>query len=372
MSNIKPYLCGGTFFTQLILNSANDTKETTILEKLLKIYYCNDSEENSINFSKPQVSAFKSCTKEAPDAFGFKENFMRERFDKAVKSNDKIVFDLTKDLVDVLYAGKNMDRKPSQFEINSKKERLVLNLLYIIQQDDKISPDTKFFISETKIATQKEDLSKVENVVLIPFLLGVWHYIITQRYNKNKNGEVTYKSWIIDEKDHIKNSKHNFRSKLYEDSEKKELIILGTSCELFQEFKNDFRKIIEYIINTESSEILNHRIKIYELYKPSMDKWVAKKNIHRKIDYITDCELRNKAWDVINIIYKFQIIIEFENQESSTNRDIKRYLLENTKYYKKRVENDSETTAKIVNPYNVNDIDTLRKTLSELYIELYN
>jgi hypothetical protein len=79
-------------------------------------------------------------------------------------------------------------------DVKKKGVQLVRSLLGAIKDDGDILDGDEFYI-EPGNAVSKKELVGMENFTAEYFLLGVWHYIIMQRADKNEKGEKTYQVW---------------------------------------------------------------------------------------------------------------------------------------------------------------------------------
>ena len=73
-----------------------------------------------------------------------------------------------------------------------KDEYLVKALVEVIEQDN-IDGDQLFYICENGGTMTKDEICQADTFCLQPFLLGIWHYALTEV--NNKEGAATYARW---------------------------------------------------------------------------------------------------------------------------------------------------------------------------------
>lgn len=188
-----PYLCGGTFLTQ-ILRARKDlvpTKdyekghkeshsEQEVFRRLISIYHLTDFHECSS--LKPYTSKFKSCT-DSLLAFGqFSDNDRHRNFTEDIKSEHSVALRMMTEFV-------------HEFIEPSLQNQLVRCLVDMVVSDNTIRPEDEFLIVDNGIEVKVKDFSSLNRISIEPFLLGVWHYIILNRADKNYEGSETYKEW---------------------------------------------------------------------------------------------------------------------------------------------------------------------------------
>lgn len=197
MENEKiPYLCGGTFLTQILRarkelsTSTEHTKgqkeslsEQETFRRLISIYQLSDFLGGTS--LKPYTSKYKNCS-DSLVAYGqFSDNDLHRAFDEDIKSNDSIARVMMAEFV-------------QEFINPSSYNQLVRCLLDIIENEtgSGIKPDDEFFITADATSTKAKNLNTVDHFYIESFLLGVWHYIIMNRADDNKKGAATYQQWF--------------------------------------------------------------------------------------------------------------------------------------------------------------------------------
>lgn len=194
MANKKtPYLCGGTFLTQILrarkelttsIEHTNGHKESLseqeTFRRLISIYQLSDFHGGTS--LKTYTSKYKNCT-DSLVAYGqFSDNDLRRAFDEDMKSEQSIALQMMTVFV-------------TEFISTTKQVQLLRALLDIIALDLDIPDDAEFFITADSTATKAKDIPAIDHFYIEPFLLGMWHYIIMNRSDDNEKGADTYKQW---------------------------------------------------------------------------------------------------------------------------------------------------------------------------------
>lgn len=194
MTNITiPYLCGGTFLVQILrarprlATATEHTKckkeslsEQETFRRLISIFQLSDFLGGTS--LKTYTSQFKSCTNSLEAYTQFSDYDLRRQFDKDIKSTNSKALQMTSEFV-------------QEFIDSDKYIQLIRSLLGLIDEDKKIDDNEGFFIDRTSIPTKKKDLKNIDTFYIEPFILGIWHYVIIHRYDKNEEGKATYNSW---------------------------------------------------------------------------------------------------------------------------------------------------------------------------------
>lgn len=194
-----PYLCGGTFFYQILRAkkpSATATEHTKgkkdslsepeTLRRLISIYQLVDFLDCSS--LGPNTSSFKSCKDSLTSFAQFTDSDRQRKFDSAVKKKNSVALRMMWDFVNEF------------IDVEDKGEQLVRCLLGMIMDDGGILPDDIFLLNGKPVT--KQELIGMRRFEIEPFLLGVWHYIIMRRADKNKDGAATYQSWYAGRNDY--------------------------------------------------------------------------------------------------------------------------------------------------------------------------
>lgn len=193
MNETAPYLCGGTFLTQLIeaghpkksaREHASGQKEShrehDVFRWLISVYQRKEYTEAG-NTLKTYASQYKKCQKSHATFIGFDDHASVTEFDRDVRSDSSAALYMMSELIRHVIDSSNYDR-------------LARRLLGLIKCDTSIPENDTFYLSQHPIT--KEALIASSEIDLAPFLLGIWHYIILHRANKNEAGAATFLSWF--------------------------------------------------------------------------------------------------------------------------------------------------------------------------------
>ena len=191
-----PYLCGGTFLAQILramertttsTDHMNGQKESLpereIFRRLLSIYRLVEFPADAGGSIKTYASQFKVCQNSLASFTGFADNDSRMKFDRDVRSERS----------KALYMMSNFVSEC--IDIPKNGEQLVRCLLGMIKDDGTIKSTDEFYILPDGNPISKKDIDSTDKIYIEPFLLGVWHYVIMNRAEKNELGAETYQSW---------------------------------------------------------------------------------------------------------------------------------------------------------------------------------
>ena len=192
-----PRLCGGTFFTLLlqarkqrlkprqhIRGERDGLSDSEMLIGLIKIITPDYIEPTPITEKtfKGNTSDFKSCKKSKGTYFPLDETSI---FDNKVKTDYSVplqaMCDFVNSFIDI-------------GTISEKDTRLVKALLDLIDSDQSIDDEQGFYLSETGTSITKRELRDMTTICLQSFLLGIWHFVLTERKN-NEAGKDTFDIW---------------------------------------------------------------------------------------------------------------------------------------------------------------------------------
>ena len=190
------YLSGGIFFVLLTeARGAMPTRRERKNGKKSKITYKNML-EGLIQFFKPSftqpigrtfegnTSEYRSCKVSDGTYLPFDEKTEIRAFDERVKTRYQNVLAKMDE-----YICTYLDS-----ESEENMQMLIRRLLTIIENDQEISSDTRFYLSESAIT--KQELLSLDHYCLSNLLLGIWHFIVTSRPD-NTLGEATFKALHI-------------------------------------------------------------------------------------------------------------------------------------------------------------------------------
>lgn len=194
--NTIPYLCGGTFLTQVLrarkhLLSATEYQngqkenlsEQETFRRLISIFHLNDIGEYRGNTLKTNTSKFKRCIESVLVFTHFGNANLRERFDEDVRSPHSKALCMMIDFV-------------NEFIDEYKFLQLTQCMIDLVLKDTTISNDTIFYIFSNGKPITKQEISSIDTYELDALLLGIWHFILLTRASSNETGSATYQSWF--------------------------------------------------------------------------------------------------------------------------------------------------------------------------------
>lgn len=201
MSDITtPYLCLGTFMTQLLrfvdatttardrANGKSESHSVRLIYKgLINIYHMHVTylAEGTL---KPYASDVKSCKQSRPEYAEFDKHDIRKDFDADIKKKNSDSLKWMQDFT-AEYLSINTD---------VKEKRLVKIMLKMIAEDLYIEPAQKFYILGNGKSISKSEIPALKELKIEALLLGILHYIISSRSDKNEIGAETYKAMCTD------------------------------------------------------------------------------------------------------------------------------------------------------------------------------
>lgn len=194
MTNKKiPYLCGGTLFFLLVQAKKSRTKarerekgisdglqDPAMMKGLIQAITGNSSYAYSESLKK-NTSQFRECQTNGSTYIPFHDSATASRYD----------YDITNRYTSVLL---RMNKFVEDFLDPAKATWLVRVLLDVIDQDTGISDDDHFYIHSDGTSLSKSDMLSEVRFELQPFLVGVVHYILTNRRD-NLAGKDTLENW---------------------------------------------------------------------------------------------------------------------------------------------------------------------------------
>lgn len=201
MANERQYrLCGGTFFTLLLLarkqrmgvrehykGMSDGMADPILLMALAEIaipdYRVPDA--SMMATVKSATSRYKSCQANGGTYFPFTDVSVVASFDERVKNEYSrclsAMNSYVEDYIDVCGDTK-------------KDEYLVKALVEVIASDATIDTNQPFYVCEDGSTLTKAQICAASKLCLQSFLLGIWHYIILN-VQDNKVGANTYNEW---------------------------------------------------------------------------------------------------------------------------------------------------------------------------------
>lgn len=217
MPNSVPHLCGGTFFVLLteakgrtkthrqLLHGPDKINNKNMLESLIKVFKPSFSQPSRGKTFDGDTSDYKACKVSYSSNLPFDEEVLIDNFDKRVKTE---YASLLGEMRTFVYSFLDC-------EDDTKMKWLTKALVEIIEKDDSIPAGTKLYVYESGVAATKLSLSTETEYNLPALLLGIWHFIVTERKD-NESGRDTFEAWHIPPRE--SNSKWKFNSaigKLY-------------------------------------------------------------------------------------------------------------------------------------------------------------
>ena len=191
--NTKLRLCGGTFFVLLLQARKQRTaarenaegkkdglNDSNILEGLIRVILPDYSAPAGRTF-KTHTSKYKSCKLSSNDYLPFGNTEIIENFNQALLADYQTILE-------------RMCKFTSRYiDENNMGNWLVRAVLELVKLDDSIT-DEVFYIENANQPIGKDYLIQMTEVALQPFLLGIWHFILTQR-SDNTIGQETFNAW---------------------------------------------------------------------------------------------------------------------------------------------------------------------------------
>lgn len=184
--NKIPYLCGGVVFfllTQAVLPNgsprdhkrgiSDDHSEPIVMGDLIYSF------TGSKNYGAGKdTSYYKECTSEGSINVPFNDIAIITAFDNTVHERYPDALDRMSEFVTTHF-------NPEM------KSWFVKAILEIIENDSDISENQEFFICEDGSSVSKEALRSMTEFQLQPFMVGILHFILKERRNKNCLGAAT-------------------------------------------------------------------------------------------------------------------------------------------------------------------------------------
>ncbi len=191
-----PRLCGGTFYVLLrqavkqrnqarknCMGENDGLSEPEMFKGLIRVFVPDFSDPARDSF-KTNTSKYKKCAISSSAYLPFQEGSYISVFDAKVRANDLSVLQGMTDFADRFVDCAN----------ECKCNHLVKALLDLILQDSSISDTDVFYIESGGIPCSKAALRTLTKLSFYSFLLGIWHFIVTNRRD-NTIGQDTYEHW---------------------------------------------------------------------------------------------------------------------------------------------------------------------------------
>lgn len=195
-----PFLCGGTFYILLLqalkkdrrirLNDLDGYKakekainDVTCLKGLVRTFYDFNEHFSDSTFTAHK-NQYKLCEKNSTDWLRFETQYLVDAYDKKVRDNYALALEEMDSFIDAFIDDGDLGKK------------LVRALLEVIDLDRTIDDDAEFVVQTGGRVIDKKGLLKLSNIGARPFLLSVWHFIITKRGSENTLGAETVGQWL--------------------------------------------------------------------------------------------------------------------------------------------------------------------------------
>lgn len=196
-NNGVPRLCGGTFFTQLLLSRKPTVSQRQRTQGETDVFHNEDVLFALIQIIQPDAikptgtsfetytTNFKKCDGSIGEDLKFENENVRSAFIKRLTDEYQTVLNavatLCADYIDTRETPRN-------------HEKLVKRLIEIIRDDTRITDEDLFQVGNKGYKVNKKTLLKITEVNLPDFLLSVWAFIVLKR-NDNSIGRDTIVAW---------------------------------------------------------------------------------------------------------------------------------------------------------------------------------
>ena len=192
-----PVLCGGTYFTLILEARGQRTgqrgryqgeqdglSQSDTLVGLGKVVYNEYIPPRNQQTFRTNVNAYRTCADDGSNlSFLFPDRV--SVFDGRVRSAYLTALKAMCDFVNTfLEVGTSIN----------KEIWLVKAILDLIENDESIPGEQKFFIGNGGQGITKSALRQMSDFSLQPLLLGVWHYVVVNRPD-NRSGKDTFDRW---------------------------------------------------------------------------------------------------------------------------------------------------------------------------------
>lgn len=163
--------------------SANGITNPEFLKGLITIFDSSYYEPSGSSL-ETNTSRYKKCEISKADCLPFDDTALITAFDRQIKEDYYTHLVKMKELLDYFLT---IDKAP-------KIDELVYGILNLIKDDQSINQDAIFYTLPNGKGITKIDLLSTLNINFYSLVLGVWHFILTNRKD-NKIGASTIKSW---------------------------------------------------------------------------------------------------------------------------------------------------------------------------------
>ena len=178
-NEVNLHLSGGVFFNLVLAaRKPKSARQETCLRDLLGIY--NRSARNlSGNSFKTIASKFRNCDPDMRSEYiMFGDAVTVDAFETRIRNDYDAVVQEVKDFSD------------KYLDLETNGRWLVRAILELIEADDRIGEEERFFIGLGNVPVCKRSIRSISEVNFYCFLLGVWHYICT--HEPSGSGQETF------------------------------------------------------------------------------------------------------------------------------------------------------------------------------------
>lgn len=194
MANDEKYtLCGGTFLTLLLqarkprtaarknaMGESDGLSDSELFAALIRVLMPEFEVPAGRSFVT-FTSSYKACNLSANDTLPFDKRSLIDKFSEDMDENYPAVLERMCDLTSAFLDEKNMGKW------------LICALMETISKDESITSEP-FYVDSIKQRYTKQKLLEMDEVEFQPFLLGIWHFILSQR-PENSVGRTTVDKW---------------------------------------------------------------------------------------------------------------------------------------------------------------------------------
>lgn len=192
-----PRLCGGTFLSLLLqfrkprtavrggyFGMSDGMSEPDMLLDLIRVAYPAYEPPHSSTL-KNNTSRYKCCQLSAGTYLPFHDSCFVDFFDREIREDyhepERRIH---------LFFSKYIEIMPSE-----RTSRLVMALMELLDSDESIAMDERLYVRSGGLTFAKHELLTARDITIPEMLLGLWHYIVTQRPD-NTIGIETYEHWF--------------------------------------------------------------------------------------------------------------------------------------------------------------------------------
>jgi len=195
-NNDIPRLCGGTFFTQILLSRRNTVSQRQRTQGETDIFHNEDVLFALLQIVQPDAikpagssfetytTNFKKCDGSIGEDLKFENENVKAAFKNRLADNySAVLHDMA------VFCESYIDLR----DTNKNHVLLVKRLIELIR-DDVISPSQAFVVGRNGETKLKSELPEIVEVYLPSFLLSILEFIVTER-SDNSVGKNTISAW---------------------------------------------------------------------------------------------------------------------------------------------------------------------------------